>query len=159
MTSLRIPCIFLAVLTASPLAMAQTAQQGEDRAALEKQLWGIEQKWVESARTADTNFLRENWADQFFEMAAWPPGLMTKPELLARVAKRGPEPNKGPFPSDFKLQAVYGNVAFGIDRTTVKGRLYNGKDYSGEYRGLRIFVKENGKWRIAGSALVPITSP
>lgn len=159
MISLRIAWISLTVLAASTLAMAQAGEEVKDRAALEKELWGIEQKWVESARTANTSFLRENWADQFFEMAAWPPGLMTKPELLARVAKRGPEPNKGPFPSDFKLQAVYGNVAFGVDRTTVKGRVYNGNDYSGEYRGLRIFVKENGKWRIAGSALVPISSP
>lgn len=159
MSTVRAICTLLAVLTVSMLAMGQNAGESKAQADLEKQLWEIEQKWVESARTANSDFLRENWTDQFFEVASWPPGIMTKPELLARVSKRGPEPAKGPFPSDFKLQAVYGNVALATDRTTVKGRVYNGKDYSGEYRGLRLFVKENGKWRIAGSALVPISSP
>lgn len=159
MSTVRAICTLLAVLTASMLAMGQNAGESKAHTDLEKQLWEIEQKWVESARTANSDFLRENWTDQFFEVASWPPGIMTKPELLARVSKRGPEPAKGPFPSDFKLQAVYGNVALATDRTTVKGRVYNGKDYSGEYRGLRLFVKENGKWRIAGSALVPISSP
>lgn len=159
MSTVRAICTLLAVLTVSMLAMGQNVGESKAHTDLEKQLWEIEQKWVESARTANSDFLRENWTDQFFEVASWPPGIMTKPELLARVSKRGPEPAKGPFPSDFKLQAVYGNVALATDRTTVKGRVYNGKDYSGEYRGLRLFVKENGKWRIAGSALVPISSP
>jgi Domain of unknown function (DUF4440) len=159
MSAVRMIWTLTAALMVSTLAMGQSAEEGKARADLEKQLWGIEQKWVESARTANADFLRENWSDQFFEVASWPPGIMTKPELLARVAKRGPEPTKGPFPSDFKLQAVYGNFALATDLTTVKGRVYNGKDYSGEYRGLRLFVKENGKWRIAGSALVPISSP
>jgi hypothetical protein len=159
MTAVRMVWILLAALTGSTLAMGQSAEEAKARADLEKQLWGIEQKWVEAARTANSDFLRENWTDQFFEVASWPPGIMTKPELLGRVSKRGPEPAKGPFPSDFKLQAVYGNVAIATDHTSVKGRVYNGRDYSGEYRGLRLFVKENGKWRIAGSALVPIASP
>ena len=160
--TVRTPWMLLAGFAVSALALGQSgpnAGEVQNRDALEKELWSIEQKWVESARNANADFLRENWTEQFFEIAAWPPGMMTKPELLARVSKRGPEPNKGPFPSDFKLQAVYGNIAFAIDHTTVKGRVYNGKDYSGEYRGLRIFVKENGKWRIAGSALVPISTP
>ena len=159
MTAMRTISTLLGALTVSTLAMGQSAAESKAHADLEKQLWEIEQKWVESARTANSDFLRENWTDQFFEVATWPPGIMTKPELLARVSNRGPEPTKGPFPSDFKLQAVYGNVALATDHTTVKGRVYNGKDYSGEYRGLRLFVKENGKWRIAGSALVPISSP
>jgi hypothetical protein len=127
-------------------------------AALEKQLWEIEQEWVDAARNAKPDFLEQTWTNQFFEVAAWPPGILSKTELLERVSKRGPEPTKGPFPSGFTLRAVYGNVAIATDRTTVKGRVYNGRDYSGEYRGVRFFVKEHGRW-IAGSALVPIQSP
>lgn len=150
----------VALMTVSTLAIAQGSDgQRATDVNLEKQLWQIEQEWLASARNARSDFLRQTWTDQFFEVSPWPPGVMRKAQLLARVSKRGPAPTKGPFPSDFKLRAVYGNFAIATDHTTVKGRVYQGRDYSGEYRSVRFFVKQNGKWMIAGSALVPIQSP
>jgi len=149
-----------AVMAVSTLAVAQGSNNKRaTNVNLEKQLWQIEQEWLASARNANADFLRQTWTDQFLEVSPWPPGVMKKAQLLGRVAKRGPAPTKGPFPSDFKLRAVYGNFAIATDHTTVRGRVYKGRDYSGEYRGVRFFVKQNGKWMIAGSALVPIQAP
>jgi len=49
------------------------------------------------------------------------------------------------------LRAVYGNFVLATDTTTLKGGNLNGV-----YRGLRMFVKENGKWRVAGAMFAPL---
>jgi ketosteroid isomerase-like protein len=55
---------------------------------------------------------------------------------------------------------VYGNVALATDHTIIKGVDANGKIVPVREMGvLRMFVKENGKWRVAGAGLVPVTSP
>jgi len=58
------------------------------------------------------------------------------------------------------LRAVYGNVALATDHTIIKGVDANGKIVVIREMGvLRMFVKEKGKWRVAGAGLVPIVSP
>jgi len=57
------------------------------------------------------------------------------------------------------LRAVYGNVALATDHTTIKGVDANGKIVVVREMGvLRMFVKEKGKWRVAGAGLVPIVA-
>jgi hypothetical protein len=57
------------------------------------------------------------------------------------------------------LMAVYGNFALATDHTLLKMVDASGKLLSTEdTRVLRMFVKENGNWRPAGAALVPIAS-
>ena len=46
--------------------------------------------------------------------------------------------------SDLKVR-VYGNTAVVTGRSTQKG-MENGKDYSGDYRFTRVYVKQNGRW-------------
>jgi hypothetical protein len=56
--------------------------------------------------------------------------------------------------------AVYGSVALATDHTIFKVIDPNGKlGVTGEARVLRIFVKENGKWRPASAALVGMEKP
>jgi ketosteroid isomerase-like protein len=62
----------------------------------------------------------------------------------------------GPYPDDFKLMAVYGNFALATDHTRLKRQSADGKVSEVEVRVLRMFAKEDGKWRPAGAALVPI---
>src|SRR5262249_16576929 len=45
--------------------------------------------------------------------------------------------------SDLKIR-VYGNTAVVTGRSTQKGR-ENGKDYNGDYRFTRVYVKQNGR--------------
>ena len=68
-------------------------------------------------------------------------------------------PGVGPYPHDFKLMAVYGNVALATDQTDFKTADGNGKLATTSHtRVLRMFVKERGTWRPAGAAIVPIVS-
>jgi len=46
--------------------------------------------------------------------------------------------------SDLKVR-VYGDTAIVTERSVQKG-MENGKDYSGDYRFTRVYVKENGHW-------------
>jgi len=46
--------------------------------------------------------------------------------------------------SDLKVR-VYGNTAVVTGRSIQKG-MENGKDYSGDYRFTRVYVKQNGHW-------------
>jgi uncharacterized protein (TIGR02246 family) len=46
--------------------------------------------------------------------------------------------------SDLNIR-VYGNAAVVTGRSSQKGT-ENGKDYSGDYRFTRVYVKENGQW-------------
>jgi hypothetical protein len=56
--------------------------------------------------------------------------------------------------------AVYGNVALATDHTIFKAVDANKKlAVTGEARVLRIFVKENGRWRPAAAALVGLPAP
>ncbi|MGH9359222.1 MAG: nuclear transport factor 2 family protein [Terriglobia bacterium] len=122
---------------------------------LEKELWEIDQKWEEAARNHDLDFLKKAWTSQLFIVL---PGgrVVDKPELLAVVAKAPRGPNIGPFPDDFKLRAVYGNFAIATDRTVIKGAALPNPHASGAYRIVKFFVKQNGKWRVAGAADVAI---
>jgi ketosteroid isomerase-like protein len=52
--------------------------------------------------------------------------------------------------------AVYGNFALATDHTFLQAESTDGKVAGTQTRVLRMFVKEDGKWRPAGAALVPI---
>jgi ketosteroid isomerase-like protein len=147
----------IAAMAMAPRAIPQDNAGNAVNPKLEQQLWGVEQRWLESASNRKLDVLQDLWTDQFVEInsGGTTPG---KKEQLARLAAREPKPGVGAFPDDFKLRAVYGDFALATDHTTLKGISTNGYDFSGEYRVLRMFVKEHSKWRVAGAALVPIAA-
>jgi ketosteroid isomerase-like protein len=55
--------------------------------------------------------------------------------------------------------AVYGNVVLATDHTIIKGVDANGNIVPvREMNVIRMFVKDKGKWRVAGAGLVPIVA-
>jgi ketosteroid isomerase-like protein len=133
------------------------------RAALEKELWDADQQWLCSSGAGPYHkdykecieFRNQYWTDQFFEIS--PEGqVQSKAQMIAAQRAAHPSPGVGPYPDDFKLMAVYGNFALATDHTRLKRQSPDGKVSEIEVRVLRMFAKENGKWRPAGAALVPI---
>jgi hypothetical protein len=137
---------------------------------LEKTLSDVNQQWLcagpyQKPKAKDcVKFRSQYWVDQFFEI--YPNGqIMTKAAMVTSQSKAADEhpdaaPGTGPNPQEFQLRAVYGDIALATDHTIFKSVDANGKLYvTGESRVLRIFVKENGKWRPASAALVPIEKP
>jgi hypothetical protein len=160
--------LFLAaVMAVSSLALGQEASQ--KNADLEKTLEDVNLQWLcagkyHKAKTQDcVNFRSQYWSDQFFEIGR-SGKAQTKAEMVASqtanaTAHPDSAPGTGPNPQDFKLMAVYGNFALATDLTIFKALDASGQlQETGRARVLRMFVKEKGKWRPAGAALVPITA-
>ena len=161
--------LFVATLLAiSSLAVGQEPAKkapvgNQDRAALEKELWDADQQWLCSSGAGPYHkdykecieFRNQYWTSQFFEIS--PEGqVQTKAQMIAAQRALHPSPGVGPYPDDFKLMAVYGNFALATDHTRLKRQSADGKISEIEVRVLRMFAKENGKWRPAGAALVPV---
>ena len=163
------------LLGVSLLALGQDSSKtseskaaGAKNADLEKILAAANEQWLcagpknYKAKAQDCVDSRAKfWADQFFEI--YPNGqVATKAEMVVSQtegAKKNPNvvPGQGPNPTEFKLMALYGNVALGVDRTIFKAPDASGKlATTSQARVLRIFVKENGKWRPAAAALITI---
>jgi len=164
--------VLLVVSSVSIPLMAQEKMTMGDKnwVALEKVLDDVNNQWLcagsyHKDKAQDcVNFRAQYWADQFFEI--YPSGqIQTKAEMVAsQSANAAAHPDSaagtGPNPQEFKLMAVYGNVALATDHTIFKAIDPNGKlAVTGEARVLRIFVKENGKWRPASAALVGMEKP
>jgi ketosteroid isomerase-like protein len=75
---------------------------------------------------------------------------------MERVAHLNFKPGEGIFVDQFRLMAVYGDVALATDRRIRKIADANGKIVSTPHRALLVFVKENGQWKIAADAAVPM---
>ncbi len=130
--------------------------------ALEKELYALELRWMKAEaekKTSGPDSMGELWTDDFFDVL---PGgkVVNKQEMMDMMVKADRKPGTGAFPDTFKLRAVYGNVALATDHTIIKGLDANGNVVPVLEMGvLRMFVKENGKWRVAGAGLVPIPKP
>ena len=155
--------LILCTLAVFPLVILaqEKSQQSAGNAVLEKELFAIELKWMKAEfdkKMDGADSMGELWTDDFFDVL---PGgrVVNKQEMMDLMAKTDRQPGTGAFPDHFKLRAVYGNVALATDHTTIKGVDANGKIVVVREMGvLRMFVKEKGKWRVAGAGLVPIVS-
>ena len=124
---------------------------------LEKELAEIDQKWMDAVRTAKVDYLKQMYADKWFEILGWlPTTVLTKPAALERVAHLNFKPGEGLFADQFKLMSVYGDVALATDRRMRKIGNASGTIVSTPHRVLIVFVKEGGQWKVAADAAVPM---
>jgi len=161
---MRNVCVLILSVAACmpPAVLAQEkSQPSASNAALEKGLCALELKWMKAEfdkKMSGPDSMGELWTDDFFDVL---PGgrVVNKQEMMDLMAKTDRQPGTGAFPDHFKLMTVYGNVALATDHTTIKGVDANGKIVVIREMGvLRMFVKEKGKWKVAGAGLVPIVS-
>jgi ketosteroid isomerase-like protein len=126
--------------------------------ALEKELFAVELQWMKGEFDKNMDLLNELWTDDFLDVLS-SGRVVNKHEMMDQMAKADRKPGTGAFPENFKLRAVYGNVALATDHTIIKGVDANGNIVvAREMNVLRMFVKEKGKWRVAGAGLVPIAA-
>ncbi len=156
------------VLTVCMMAALSLPALGQDKnekiavtPALEKELFAIELKWMKAEfdkKMDGPDSMGELWTDNFFDVL---PGgtVVNKQEMMDLMGKTDRQPGTGAFPDHFKLRAVYGNVALATDHTVIKGVDAKGNIVVVREMGvLRMFVREKGKWKVAGAGLVPIVS-
>src|SRR5258706_8555239 len=139
-----------------PVRAQEQSKPSAGNAALEKELYALELKWMKAEfdkKMDGPDSMGELWTDDFFDIL---PGgkVVNKQEMMELMGKADRQPGTGAFPDHFKLRAVYGNVALATDHTTIKGVDANGKIVVVREMGvLRMFVKEKGKWRVAGGGV------
>src|SRR3984893_3222430 len=123
---------------------------------LEKELAEMDQKWMEAVRAGKIDYLKQNYAEKWFEILGWlPTVVLTKPAAMERVAHLNFKPGEGIFVDQFKLMSVYGDVALATDRRIRKIADAKGTIVSTPHRALIVFVKEKGQWKVAADAVVP----
>ena len=83
---------FVAALAVPLAAPAQeTARKGMRTASqsdLEKQLYEIDQKWLEAARTQNLKFLKQLWTDRLFEILPGDAGRVRAPWRMISSCRR-----------------------------------------------------------------------
>src|SRR5216684_1328660 len=149
-----------AVLGSPGLAAAQEAKQAN----LENTLWDVDQQWLcdgpyQKPYAECVKFRSQYWVDGFFEVQSGGT-LRNKEEMVATQSAANPATGVRPYPADFKFVAIYGDVALGTDHTDFQTARADGKSaFTSDSHCLRVFVKQNGEWRPAAAALVPVIPP
>ncbi len=135
----------LAVVLALP-TIALAKEKGTGATADEATLKKIEQELTDTIVKSDTSAFEKYLASDYLGIG--PDGVtQNKSELLADI-KSGTLKLESSTLSDMKVQVAVPDMAVVVYRSTDKGT-YKGKDVTGEYRWLDVFVKRDGKWQIA----------
>ena len=136
----------LVVALALPTIMLAKEKGTGASADVEATIKKIEQELTDSLLKSDTSVFEKYLASDYLGIG--PDGVtQNKSELLADI-KSGTLKLESSNLSDIKVQVADPDMAVVVYRSTDKG-MYKGKDVTGEYRWLDVFVKRDGKWQIA----------
>jgi len=136
----------LVVALALPTIMLAKEKETGASADVEATIKKIEQELTDSLLKSDTSAFEKYLASDYLGIG--PDGVtQNKSELLADI-KSGTLKLESSNLSDIKVQVADPDMAVVVYRTDDKGT-YKGKDITGQYRWLDVFVKRGGKWQIA----------
>src|SRR4029077_15902953 len=114
----------------------------------------IEQEILDGILKSDTAAIEKYVTSDYLGIG--PDGAtQNKSEFMSDV-KSGTLKLESSEMSDIKIQVSDPDMAVVVYRTNDKGT-YKGKDITGQYRWLDVFVKRDGKWQIAIDQGTPIT--
>ena len=124
---------------------------GEDVAATAAILDHI---WLDAAHNHDGETAAWLFADNFIEIH---PGgiLVNKQQQLDMI--RDARGDIEIHPDEIQVRYSSPDVAVLTDTTTIRGT-QGGVKYDGQYRVMRVFVKQRGRWRAAGAGIARITA-
>jgi len=148
--------IYVAILTVALLSFGrqQSAAQGEDAAA-EREVRQTIQKYRTALLQRDAATLEQIWADDYtFTNGAGE--TLSKAERLANLKSGATSLGSISEDEDIKVR-VYGKVAVATSRVTIKGQ-YSGKQASGQYRSIHVWVKGAAGWQLVANQLTPVTA-
>ena len=143
-----------ALITSAALLVAQEKKTfANETAPVEQTLMQMERDWNQATLTKDfktlNRIMAKDWVGVDFKGVT-----TTKAESIAEL-KAGESKNESVEMGDMTVR-VYGNSAVVIGSDTEKSR-YHGKDSSGRYSWMDVFVKRNGRWQAVASESTKIT--
>ena len=146
--------IYVAILTVALLSFGrqQSVAQGADAAA-EQEVRQAIKKYRTALLQKDAATLERIWADDYtFTNGAGE--THSKAERLANLKSGATSLDSISQEEDMKVR-VHGNVAVATGRVTIKGQ-YSGKQASGQYRSINVWVKGATGWQLVANQLTPV---
>jgi len=130
------------------LAFAQTQTPPSKGPSVEKVVKQTEHEWVDAVKAGDTEKVNQILADDWIGVG-YDGSKETKQNHLADMKSGTAKLESFEFgPMDVK---VLGSVAVVQGSNTEKSTTTDGKDSSGKYAWMDVFVKRDGKWVIVRS--------
>ena len=148
--------IHAAILTVALLSVGrqQSVAQGADTAAEQEVRQTIE-KYRTALLQKDAATLERIWADDYtFTNGAGE--THSKAERLANLKSGATSLDSISQKEEMKVR-VHGNVAVATGRVTIKGQ-YSGKQTSGQYRSIHVWVKGAAGWQLVANQITPVAA-
>ncbi|MGH9355549.1 MAG: nuclear transport factor 2 family protein [Terriglobia bacterium] len=114
----------------------------------------LDHVWLNAAHNRDPGTMAWLFSEGFVEVHPGGP-MVNKAEQIAQIKEPG-RANLILYPSDIQVRYVSPDVAILTDITHIKG-VSGGVTYNGQYRVIRVFAKQQGRWRAAGAGITHIT--
>lgn len=148
--------IYVAIFTVALLSFGrqQSVAQGADAAA-EQEVRQAIKKYREALLQRDAAALEQIWADDYtFTNGAGE--THSKAQRLANLKSGATSLDSISQEEDMKVR-VHGDVAVAIGRVTIKGQ-YSGKQASGQYQSINVWVKGAAGWQLVANQLTPVAA-
>jgi ketosteroid isomerase-like protein len=137
-TTLFLAAVLAAVsVSASPAAGVLDAVRDYRQALVKKDLAALEKIW-----TSDYVFVNGHGQ------------LLTKADRIADI-RSGHSSNESIRHEEEPTVKMHGNTALVLSRVTIVGK-YSGREVSGQFRSVHVWLNENGHWHLAFNQLTPI---
>ena len=141
------------IITTLSIASGQTKDKSNKQSGnVEQNLMHIEQELLDSILKGDAS-VNERYLSDTYIFTGPDAVIVDKTRMIADL-KSGDLKIESSTPDDMKVQ-VYGNAAVVTYGSTDKGT-YKGKDLSGKYRWMDVFVKRNGRWQLVPGQGTPV---
>jgi len=148
------PIIYVAILTVALLSFGrqQSVAQGADAAA-EQEVRQAIKKYREALLKRDAATLEQIWTNDYtFTNGAGE--THSKTQRLANLKSGATALDSISQEEEMKVR-IHGNVAVATGRVTIKGQ-YSGKQASGQYRSINVWVKGATGWQLVANQLTPV---
>lgn len=142
----------LTLLTATLLASScATSRPPDDSEKVKTELAALERRLIAAVQRKDMAALGEIWDDDYFGTA--PNGATVRKKDLMAAVDHGVIVIDSIEPEDLYVR-LFGDVAVMTGKAAVKAKVVE-DEFSANVRGTGIFVRRNGKWKIAGVHVSP----
>ncbi len=148
--------VYAAILTVALLSVGrqQSVAQGADTAAEQEVRQTIE-KYRTALLQKDAATLERIWADDYtFTNGAGE--IHSKADRLANLKSGATSLDSISQEEEMKVR-IHGNVAVATSRVTIKGQ-YSGKQTSGQYRSIHVWVKGAAGWQLVANQITPVAA-
>jgi ketosteroid isomerase-like protein len=134
---------------------------GRELSDTEREIRELESRWARAVIDGDRAFYESILADDFTH-TSHAGAFKTRAQWLAESKSSDRSPAKTVYESygvDDLAVRIYGDTAVATGRTTPKGKTASGKEMTGQYRFLRVWVRRNGQWKAVAFQGTRIAQP